>query len=165
MTALREADRGFRLLSRRQPRAWASLVAMADQLWQGPHVDVRAMELVRLRIAGLVGADAFVRVRAVAAQEAGLSEHVASRPGDYPTSNAFSPLEQACLAYAEQVVMDPGSIAPATREAVRAELGDRGLVQLTVASGLFEGLARASVSLGFVAPQRTSVRSLAELAD
>lgn len=164
MTRFLDADRGFRLLSRRQPRAWASLVAMTDLVWQGPGVDVRAMELCRLRIAGLLGADAWGRLRAAAALDAGLPEQSASRPGDYPSSAAFSHSERACLAYAEQVLMDPGGITPSTRDAVRDELGDRGVVQVTVAAGLFEGLARASLALGFVAPRQSRVASLAELA-
>lgn len=104
MTVLLDTDRGFRLLSRRQPRAWTSLVAMTDLVWQGPGVDVCAMELCRLRIAGLLGADAWGRVRAAAALDAGLPERSASRPGDYPSSTEFSKSERACLAYAEQVL-------------------------------------------------------------
>lgn len=164
MTVQLNADRGFRLLSRWQPRAWASLVAMTDQVWQGPEIDACAVELCRLRIAGLLGAEAWGRVRAAAALDAGLSERAATRPGDYPSSTAFSDVQRACIAYAEQVLMDPGAIAPSTRTGVQDALGDRGVVQLTVAAGLFEGLARASLALGFVAPRQVRVTSLAELA-
>lgn len=164
MNATLTARPGFALLAMQRPQAWASLVAVADHLWQGPH-DAVVMELCRLRIAGILGATEFCRVRSAAALSAGVTEHKLRAVASYPTSVLFTTPERASLAYAEQLLLDAGTIDGTTRDRVSSLSGSVGLVRLTVAVGLFEGLARASLLLGFRAPSESSVASLAELAD
>lgn len=106
-----------------RPGLTEDLAAFDALLWAGSDVPVPLLELVRDRIAWLLGA-------------AG-----PARPG-------ANPAEQACLALAEQVVLDPHAVTDELVEGVRAVLGDAGTAALSIAIAVFEGRTRAALVLG-----------------
>ncbi len=98
-----------------RPDAAARLDHINEWLWGGP--DAAVLELIRLRIAWLLG-------NAAGCQARNPSVHLPEQKiGDLPayaTSSRFSPFERAGVAFAEQFVMD---VAATTQEA-RDDLGD-----------------------------------------
>src|SRR5689334_15451766 len=75
-------------------------------------------ELCRLRMAALIGCDLHLALRWRAAVAAGLTEDKISALRDWPTSDAFSARERACIAFAEQFVIDSASIDDADVDAL-----------------------------------------------
>ena len=62
-------------------------------------------------------------------------------PGTVTADDPTSPLA-ACLAVAEQFVIDPHGVTPEMREAVVGHIGDAGLVALVEALAVFDGFTR-----------------------
>ena len=66
-----------------------------------------------------------------AARAAGVSEaQIAALPA-WSTSDLFSPLERAVLAYTDALVLDGGRVPDAVFEALRAGLSDEEILELT----------------------------------
>ena len=108
-------------LSRLRPEACGLLIALNERVWQDG--DPVLLELVRVRVARLLGNPGAARARssrAAAAGGAGLEAKLGALP-DYPGSPLFSAAEREVVAFAEQFVMDVGG----TTEDVRAELAGR----------------------------------------
>jgi alkylhydroperoxidase family enzyme len=108
-------------LSRLRPEACGLLVALNERVWQLS--DPALLELVRVRVAQLIGNPAAARVRcsyAAAAGGARLEAKLAALP-DYPGSPLFSAAERDVVAFTEQFVIDVGG----TTEDMRAELAGR----------------------------------------
>ena len=111
-------------LARLRPRACGLLVALNERVWQVS--DPVLLELVRLRVAQLIGNPDAARVRCPAAavahgaRGAGLEAKIRALP-DYPSSPLFSAAERDVVAFTEQFVIDVGG----TTEDMRAELIDR----------------------------------------
>jgi AhpD family alkylhydroperoxidase len=113
-------------LSRLRPEACGLLTALNERVWQDG--DPLLLELVRVRVAQLIGNPGAARVRfslAAAAggaglEAAGLEAKLGALP-DYPGSPLFSAAEREVVAFAEQFVIDVGG----TTEDVRAELAGR----------------------------------------
>lgn len=137
---------GFALIAGEHPEAFAAYAAYVDEVWSSPDLPVGTLELCRRRIALLLGAPL----------ELGWSlgelpadvEVKASMLAQWPRDPAFSELDRACLAFAEQFLMDVQALDDPTAEAVRVLAGDAGLVTLAIGVGLAEGLTRAAVVLG-----------------
>ena len=105
-----------RALSRLRPEACGLLVALNERVW---HVsDSGLLELVRLRMAQLIGNPAALRVRSPCADVDAVPESKVLALPDYPSSPLFSAAERDTVAFAEQFVIDVGG----TTAAVRAEL-------------------------------------------
>jgi AhpD family alkylhydroperoxidase len=116
-----------RALSRLRPEACDLLVALNERVWQVG--DPVLLELIRLRVAQLIGNPAALQMRCSYAAAAPESKILALP--DYPSSPLFSPAERDTLAFAEQFLIDVGG----TTEDARAELiqhfgadGGRGVV-------------------------------------
>ena len=105
------------------------------------------LELCRVRQAQLLGCDAEAVRRTPFAVDAGLDEALVGSLSSWPTSPAFSPAAKACLAYTEAFVIDPHGVDDQHADVVREETGEAGLVALTMALGLFDGLCRLRLSL------------------
>jgi alkylhydroperoxidase family enzyme len=97
-------------LSRLRPEACGLLTALNERVWQTG--DPVLLELVRVRMAQLIGNPAAARARSPE-----LEAKVAALP-DYPGSPLFSAAERDVVAFAEQFVIDVGG----TTEEMRAEL-------------------------------------------
>jgi AhpD family alkylhydroperoxidase len=103
-----------RALSRLRPQACDLLVALNERTWQVG--DPVLLELIRLRVAQLIGNPAALQMRCSYAAAAPESKILALP--DYPSSSLFSPAERDTLAFAEQFLIDVGG----TTEDARAEL-------------------------------------------
>jgi alkylhydroperoxidase family enzyme len=73
-------------------------------------------------------------------------EQIAAIPG-WATSDAFSPVERAVLAYADELTVHRGRVQDATFDALRAHLSDEAIVQLTYSVGEFRFFAIVSRAL------------------
>ncbi len=105
-----------RALSRLRPEACGLLAALNERVWQVS--DPVLLELVRLRVAQLIGNPAAFRVRGPDTDaDAVLRSKILALP-DYPSSPLFSAAERDTVAFAEQFVIDVGG----TTAAARAEL-------------------------------------------
>jgi AhpD family alkylhydroperoxidase len=114
------ADRVWALpgaLWRLQPEACRLLTALNEQVWQGG--DPALLELVRVRVAQLIGNPAAARARCALAGT-GVEARLAALP-DYPYSALFSSAERDVVSLTEQFVIDVGG----TTEDMRAELTGR----------------------------------------
>jgi hypothetical protein len=111
-------------------------------VWQHPALPPGLLELCRLRIAQLLGLAAPGRIAPLPADREALVPHLASW-----TATA-GPVDRACLAFAEQFVLDAQALDEATVDGVRAAVGPEGLAVLAVGVGLAEGLVRAALVLG-----------------
>jgi len=104
-------------LWRLRPEACGLLTALNERVWRGG--DPVLLELVRVRVAQLIGNPAAARARCALAGT-GVEAKLAALPG-YPYSPLFSSAERAVVSLAEQFVMDVGG----TTEDMRAELTGR----------------------------------------
>lgn len=139
-------DRVFEL----RPDLYADYRAFLTAFWTRPSVSPIVLELCRLRVAQVVGCEAELRLRYEPARAAGLEESKIALLARWPTATAFTGAERACLAYAEQFVLDAHGITDAQADEVTAHLTPAGLVALTEALALFEGFARFRLILGVV---------------
>ncbi len=110
-------------------------------------VDPVVLELCRLRIATLHG-DAQQRgLRTESALAAGLTEDKIAALADHHRSPAFTDHERACLAYAEQFVIDVHGLTDADADRVKDGMTDADFVAFTVALGLLDGVGRMRLAL------------------
>jgi len=114
------------------PDAAAQLAAAHAAAWTA--CDPALLELVRLRVAMLLGCQAELAVRTPAATAAGLEEATIADLAAWPTSPRFDARARACLAFTEQWVIDVATLDDDLAFAVAEHLGPTGLANL--ASGL-----------------------------
>jgi len=100
-----------------RPEACRLLTALNEQVWRTG--DPVLLELVRVRVAQLIGHPAAARARGEPA-DGGVEAKLAALP-DYPYSPLFSSAERDVVSLAEQFVIDVGG----TPEDMRAELTGR----------------------------------------
>src|SRR5262245_48142384 len=138
------------------PDLYADYRAFLALFWTRDTVGPVVLELCRLRVAQLLRCEGELRLRYRPARAAGLEESKIAMLERWPTAPAFTDAERACLAYAEQFVLDAHGVTDAQAADVTARLGASGLVALTEALALFEGFARFRQVLG-VAPEELLV--------
>lgn len=102
-------------------------------------VDPVALELCRLRVATLQGCRSELAVRHQEAIDGGLPEGKISRLAHWPTDDAFSDDERACIEYAEQYVIDAHGVTDGMVEDLKSRLGDDVYHALQGAIALFDG--------------------------
>jgi AhpD family alkylhydroperoxidase len=131
-----DVDRGTvwslpRALSRLQPDACALLVALNKRVWQVS--DPGLLELVRVRVAQLIGNPAALRVRSPYADVTVVPEaKLLALPG-YPGSPLFSAAERDTLAFTEQFLMDVGGTDATARAGLVEHFGADGARELVSA--------------------------------
>jgi alkylhydroperoxidase family enzyme len=130
------------------PDLCADYHAFAALFWEQDSVGAVVLELCRLRIAQLLRCEGELRLRHEPARAAGLDEAKIARLDRWPTAPDFTEVERACLAYAEQFVLDAHAISDAQAAEVASHLTPAGLVALTEALALFEGFARFRTVMG-----------------
>ena len=153
---------GFAAVARHHPEVFEAYAAYVDEVWSSDDLPPGTMELCRVRIAQLLGAAREEAVR-LGPEIPGLEDkltHIAA----WPVDPRFSATDRACLAFAEQFVLDTQALDDPTAEAVRAEVGDAGLVTVALGVGLAEGMVRAAVVLGD-RPSAALLRSVSERAN
>lgn len=105
-------------------------------------LSVRQRELLVLRVAALRQSDYEWAQHAVLAADAGLTDDEVSWIKDDPEAAAWSVLERALLAAAEELVRD-ARIADATWVALAGELDDQQLMDVVFTVGAYDLLAMA----------------------
>lgn len=120
---------------------------LLDRLWTDTGLDPVVLELCRLRQAGLLGCESEAARRTSYAVDAGLDAAVVASLSSWPSDPRFGAVERGCLAYTEAFVIDPHGVGDDHADAVRDVIGESGLVALTTALGLFDGLCRLHLAL------------------
>lgn len=108
-------------------------------------VDRPTLELCRRRLLHVLGRDTDDPSRALADVDAGVLDDLRS----WPTSPMFADRERALLTFTERLALDPAGAHDGEVVPVRDALGERGVVALTVALGLLEGLERLPMTTTF----------------
>jgi alkylhydroperoxidase family enzyme len=118
------------------------LDAMLDQLWRT--LDPVLLELCRLHVSTIIGD----RVGAVhRTPGVDLDPALLDSLGSWWSSPRYDDRLRACLAYAEQFVVDVHGITDQHAATVAAHLSPPEQVAFTTALGLFDGLARMRAAL------------------
>jgi len=116
-------------------------------LWRDDRVNPELLVLCRLRLAHQNGAR-WIPGTPAPAVDAGKVAELDS----WWTSERFTPLEKACLRFAEQFALDPSGIGDEEAKAVTEGLGDAGTVAFVEALAIFDGFTRFCAMLD-VAPE------------
>lgn len=96
-------------------------------------LDVVVLQLCRLQIARLLGCEAETDEYSVAASKAGLSEEMLADLPRWYVSSRFDERQKACIAFAEQFVMDVSALSDQQVNDVVTHFGVSGLVDLASA--------------------------------
>lgn len=145
---------GFAAVAAHHSDTWEGYAAYVDEVWASPSLPPGLLELCRLRIAQLLGAEAEFAWR-LGPEVPDLEAKVTALSA-WPTDPRFSATDRAALAFAEQFVLDVQALDDPTCAAVVDEVGDAGLSTLAIGVGLAEAMTRAAVVLGDrPAPGRT----------
>src|SRR4051794_13531807 len=134
------------------PNVYERFVAMYRQVWRSPSADPALLEVVRLRVAQLLGATNELRIRHRPALEAGLTEEKIAALKDWPTSALYDDTERAVLAFTEMFVIDCHSVADEQCEAVDKALSNNDAATFTMALAIFEAMTRFRLALGVEPP-------------
>jgi alkylhydroperoxidase family enzyme len=128
------------------PDAAESVVRLHRVIWkQG---DPIVLELCRLRIATLLEFDAGLPIRSEQARAAGLAENKVESLNLWPTSPLFTERERACLALAEQLLMDAAGMTDEIVDEVLEHLPPSECYALVQAVNAMETLQRGCLVLG-----------------
>ena len=136
-----DVDRAFGLL----PDAYAQFRELHRSLWDPVFLPLETLELCRRRVASLLAAPADDPL-------AGAPERAVTmaKLADLPRCGAsplFSAEERACVAYAEQYVLDPHGFTEDDFARLRGMLDARQIATLTLAVAMFDALARFRLAL------------------
>ena len=100
-------------------------------------LDPKLRELGQMR-AGFVCESQFVfSQHCKAARDVGLSEGKIAAVPAWATSDVFSPVERAVLAYTDELVLQLGRVQDATFAALKQHLSDEEILELTYVTGLY----------------------------
>lgn len=102
----------------------------------------RLHELVRYRIAQLNGCRRCMAYRSDTNAAAGVGEALLAEVEGWRGSAAFSPAERAALDFAERFALDHRSIDDTVVDALRAHLGDGGVVDLAACVAKYVAIGR-----------------------
>lgn len=118
------------------------------QIWRAPALDPALAELVRLRVAKLVGCAPALVERTPEARAAGQTEAKVNALAAWPTSPLFTARERAVLAFAECYVMDAHAVTDELCERLNEQFTPAELAALTFAVAVFDAKARMRTALG-----------------
>jgi alkylhydroperoxidase family enzyme len=128
------------------PGAGDSVTRLHRVIWE--HGDPVLLELCRLRIATLLEFEAGLRIRNARAERAGLTQDKIESLNLWPTSPLFSERERACLALAEQMLMDASGMTDEIVRDVLEHLPPPECYALVQAVNAMETLQRGCLVLG-----------------
>jgi alkylhydroperoxidase family enzyme len=136
------------------PAAFGAVEDVQRAVWAA--VDPVLTELARLRIATLLGFEAGLAVRSQQARQAGLVEDKIAQLSSWPTSPLFSARERACLALAEQFVIDVNGVTDGQVDDVLEHLSPGECYSYVNALSALENLQRACLTLGVTTSPETA---------
>jgi alkylhydroperoxidase family enzyme len=128
------------------PAPFGALADVVVAAWDA--TDPVLLELCRLRMATLLASPAEQARRTARAQAAGLDEGKVVELPSWPTSPRFDACERACLALAEQFVIDANGVTDDHVAEVTAHLGPAGCYAFVQALSVVETFLRACLTLG-----------------
>ena len=131
-------------LAAQQPEAAHLLDVTNRHAWSA--VDPHLLELMRLRIAALIGNPAGLQRRSDAARAVGLTEAKIAQLSHYPSSPAFSDVEKLCLSFTEQFVIDVSSLTPDHRAQLQTHFSAEQLSEFVMALYVTECTQRLEVA-------------------
>jgi alkylhydroperoxidase family enzyme len=131
-----------------RPDLYAEVRTWYGHIWDPPVCDPVVLELVRLRVAQLVGCVEQQAVRYALPREHGLTEERAAAVSHWAADPAFSEAERVALAFAELFVIDVHAITDGDVDALRRHLSDVEIVGLCNALAVWDGFMRVRVLLG-----------------
>ena len=143
-----EGESRFERVVNHRPRYAAALKAVESALWAQQALDPVTLELCRLRIAQLLGAQAALAHRTPEAVAAGLDEETVSALSRWPDDDRFDARLRECLGYAEQLLLDAQGVTDEQAERVVSSIGEGGFLVLTYGCGVFETTQRARIVVG-----------------
>jgi alkylhydroperoxidase family enzyme len=128
------------------PEAFDALAGVIAAIWEDS--DPVLLELARLRIATLLGSAQESMGHSSRAAAAGLTDAKIASLAAWPTSPLFTSCERACLALAEQFVMDANGVTDELVAGVTEHLGGTGCYAFIEAVSVLETFQRACLTLG-----------------
>jgi hypothetical protein len=110
--------------------------------WEAPLLDPALLELCRIRVGQMIGAEVPDLCDAMRAARAALAPPRIAGLADWWNRDVYSATERACLRFAEQFVLDPQAIGDGDAADVVAALGDAGTVAFVEVLALLDGFSR-----------------------
>lgn len=119
-------------------------------VWRQPHVQACVLELCRIRLAQLHGADGELARRHPAAAGVADIEHKARslQAGGWLRDGVLSEAELAAIGFAELYAQGAATVTDEAAGAVKRHFGEAGLVALIEALGVIDGRIRLGLMLG-----------------
>ena len=118
-------------------------------LYRSPtrRLDPRLRELGMTRAGWARGSRFVFSQHCRSCREVGVSEEQISAIPAWSTAECFSPIERAVLAYADALVLGGGRVSDATFGALREELSDEEILELTYVTAMYDMHATISRAL------------------
>lgn len=130
------------------PAVLAGYGAFELALERAHEVDERIKELVGLKAAMAAGCEYCLDIGSALARRAGVTEGELRALSAHAAGDEFTGLERRALDYAEAMSATPVAVPEELVAALRAELGDAGLVELTAVIAFENYRARFNWALG-----------------
>jgi hypothetical protein len=146
LRGLPEGDSDWDRLAALCPEAFDSLAGLLGAA--ADEVDPVLFELCRLRTATLLGYTYEASRRSDRAREAGLTDEKVAELPSWPTSPQFTATERACIAFAEQFVIDANGVSEGQVSEISGYLGPKGCYVFVQALSALETFLRACLTLG-----------------
>jgi len=125
-----------------RPELFAACRDFATIFWEQRILDPTLLELCRMRVGQLLGAELPALCDAMRDARAELPPRKVAELAGWWASDAFSETECACLRFAEQFVLDPSGIGDDDAAAVVAALGEAGTVAFVEVLAILDGFSR-----------------------
>ena len=120
----------------------ADVLGTFNEVVARSQLEPRMHELVRYRIAIINGCTRCKTYRSPEGVAAGVTEEMLADVENWRSSAVFAPIERLALEYTERFCTDPQSIDDRLTEALRNELGDGGLVDLSICVAKYLAIGR-----------------------
>jgi alkylhydroperoxidase family enzyme len=146
LDGLPPGDTGWDRFAASWPVPFGALADVLTAAWDA--TDPVLLELCRLRMATLLAYPAEQVRRTERARNAGLDEAKVAELPSWPTSPRIDARERACLALAEQFVIDANGVTDEQVAEVTAHLGPGGCYAFVQALSVVETFQRACLTLG-----------------
>lgn len=103
------------------------------QFYRSPNrkIDPKLRELGQTRAGYTVGSQFVFSQHCKASRDVGLTEAQIAAIPHWPTADCFSQIERAVLAYTDALVLERGRVSDGVFEALKAELSDEEILELT----------------------------------
>ncbi|WP_280300839.1 carboxymuconolactone decarboxylase family protein [Nocardia neocaledoniensis] len=132
----------------RRPQIGAATVTYETALLLSNKLDPRLKELAELKTAGLVGCQFCLDIGSALAHTSGLTREQITDLGRYRTSDAYSELEKAVLAFAEAMTVTPAVELEELRTELLTHLSKAQLMELAATIAWENQRARLNQGLG-----------------